>query len=419
MMTRNFVGLAMACALIASLGLSQNCALGQQSSTADGQSSADQATQNDANATDGNLQTSTDSQNADNSAPNNSSDPSQSADVNSTQQTSGQPIQTPGSRNDVGTQSPSANQSRVQNQSQDTQSQGDGQPGNRSNPNWNSQSQPTSAQTRVGGNQDWRRGVQFGRSNDRGLTVTSVERNNFFFNSGIRQNDVILSVDGRQIRSDADFYSWVAVRRGARIPVLILRDGREETIYIQSPEAFGQPQQEYATQQFQSGDRPFLGVAFDPQTRDAAIIASVVPGGPADQAGLQSGDTVVALNGEPVRSHRDAIAVIGSMRPGDRLAVVYERFMENQADVVLGGQPSSSSRNAYRSVPDGDSVMVAPGQYQSGNYQGNSNRETDVVVGEDGDLDRREFDDNDGPLDRDRNDNDRPNEPLRRRLLGR
>jgi membrane-associated protease RseP (regulator of RpoE activity) len=414
-MTRNFFGLPMACALIASLGLNQNCALGQQSSTADGQSSADQATQNDANVTDGNLHTSTDSQNADNSAPTNSSDPSQSADVNSTHQTSGQPIQTPGSRNDVGTQGPSAD---VQIQSQDTQSQADGQPGNRSNPNWNSQSQPTSAQTRVGGNQDWRRGVQFGRSNDRGLTVTSVERNNFFFNSGIRQNDVILSVDGRQIRSDADFYSSVAVRRGARIPVLILRDGREETIYIQSPEAFGQPQQEYATQQFQSGDRPFLGVAFDPQTRDAAIIASVVPGGPADHAGLQSGDTVVALNGEPVRSHRDAIAVIGSMRPGDRLAVVYERFMENQADVVLGGQPSSSSRNAYRPVPDGDSAMVAPDQYQGGNYQGNSNRETDVVLRGNGDLDR-ELDDNDGPLDRDRNDNDRPNEPLRRRLLGR
>ena len=57
--------------------------------------------------------------------------------------------------------------------------------------------------------------------------------------------------------------------------------------------------------------RPYLGITFDPQYADAAVASAVVPGGPADQAGIQPGDSIDAINDRrPVSSYRDAYAIV-------------------------------------------------------------------------------------------------------------
>jgi hypothetical protein len=421
-MTRNIVGLATAFALVATLSLVENCAWAQQIGTTqpNGDGSTEQAPPTPTQPTTaGEAQTESDRQNANYGTSPNQTDTQRSGDAGSTQQVPGQSSQNIGTGNYGAPQAPSSNQRRMPGD-QSWQSNLNGQSSSQFDRNDQSQTN-VDTQARVGGREDWRRGVQFDRITGRGLTVTNVERNNFFFDSGIRQDDVILSVDGRPIQNDADFFALV--RPGARVPVLVLRDGRQETIFIQSPQAVAQSQRDYSTQQFQPGDRPYLGVAFDSRVRTAAIIAQVVPGGPAEQAGLQSGDEIVAINSEPVRSHQDAISIVGSMRPGDQLAVVFERRMENQADVVLGGQPGSSVRTTYKpTIPNrGDSVLIESDQYPADAYQQNQgwNQETDVNIGGESDLDRREFDNDRGLLDRDRSDYDRSEQPLRRRLLGR
>jgi S1-C subfamily serine protease len=45
--------------------------------------------------------------------------------------------------------------------------------------------------------------------------------------------------------------------------------------------------------------RPWLGVAVN-EVRGALVVARVTPGGPAEQAGVRAGDTIVAVNGETV-----------------------------------------------------------------------------------------------------------------------
>jgi hypothetical protein len=426
-MTRNLVGLTTAFALAATLALDVNRASAQQSGTAtsDAAISTDHApsTPTQGNAGEqaaGEAQKGSERQNANYGSSSAQSNTQLSTGTANTQQAAGQTSQNTATPNQgLPQQDASSTQNRsipgnVQDQSGRTQSNWDSQ-SNRLDGNARSQTS-ANAQDRIGRLNDWQRGVQFGRSSDRGLTVTNIERNNFFFNSGIRPNDVIVSVDGRPIRSDADFFASVSVRPGARVPVLVFRDGRQETIFIQSPQAVAQSQQDYNTQQFQPGDRPYLGVAFDSRVRSAAIIAAVVPGGPAEQAGLQSGDEIVAINGEPVRSHQDAVAIVGSMRPGDQLAVVFGRRMENQTDVVLGGQPGSSVRTTYKPVipSDGESVLIESEQYGADDYQRNRdwNRETEV-------NDRDTGEDSGGALNRNRGDYDPSDQPLRRRLLGR
>ena len=166
-----------------------------------------------------------------------------------------------------------------------------------------------------------RRGVKFGQANDRGLTINTVERNSWHYNSGFRQGDVIVSVYGRPVRSDADFYRFVVLRPGQRVPVIVLRDGQRETIYVEQDVVHAH----HYDARHDSADGAYLGVTFRAEVHDAAIVKSVNPGSPAKEAGLQAGDIIVALNDNEVRSYQDVIQLVGAMRPGDELEIVVER----------------------------------------------------------------------------------------------
>jgi S1-C subfamily serine protease len=93
---------------------------------------------------------------------------------------------------------------------------------------------------------------------------------------------------------------------------------------------------------FQAADSPDAPVAFmgigstdvgDPQVQfelnpsvDAgALIASVVPGGPADDAGVTEGDIVVEFDGATIETAEDLGQAIRSRSPGDTVEVVLVR----------------------------------------------------------------------------------------------
>jgi serine protease Do len=82
--------------------------------------------------------------------------------------------------------------------------------------------------------------------------------------------------------------------------------------------------------------RPFVGIALQtvtPQVASAlglsvnqgALIVSVIPGSPADQAGLQAGDVITSINGTSVTSAEDATKVIRSSQVGETLQISYDR----------------------------------------------------------------------------------------------
>jgi membrane-associated protease RseP (regulator of RpoE activity) len=185
---------------------------------------------------------------------------------------------------------------------------------------------------------DLRVGVEFGRATDRGLTINNVERNSFFFRSGFRRGDVIVSVHGRPIRSDADFTRLLVLQPGQRVPVIVLRDGRRETIYVVYDDV---AYDDRSPQRPIQAGGAYLGVVFDPQARDAAVVSSVNPGSPAQEAGIQSGDIIVAMNGQEVRSYPEAISMVRQMRPGDELPIVIERARgENEVVAILDQRPN-------------------------------------------------------------------------------
>lgn len=70
-------------------------------------------------------------------------------------------------------------------------------------------------------------------------------------------------------------------------------------------------------------------------------VQSVVPGGPAADAGLMSGDVITEINGKPVTSSDQLAALTITERPGDTVSVTYVRNGKSSTTkVTLGSQPS-------------------------------------------------------------------------------
>jgi hypothetical protein len=195
---------------------------------------------------------------------------------------------------------------------------------------------------------DFHAHIHFGAFTNGGLAISTVAHDSLFFHAGLREGDILISVDGHPVRSEADFHRFVVYEPGHRVPVVILRDGRRQTVYIVYEENMvddtvvydDQPQQPVAN----AG--AFLGVVFDAGNPDAAVVVAVSPGSPAEQAGLQRGDIIVALNGQEVRSYRDAIGVINSMQPGDRLGIEFSRRVDDKTQAILAGKPGPGARSA-------------------------------------------------------------------------
>jgi membrane-associated protease RseP (regulator of RpoE activity) len=200
----------------------------------------------------------------------------------------------------------------------------------------------TQAGAQVGAQQNLEAGLQFGQATDRGLAINTIARENFFYNSGLRRGDVIVSYAGRPIRSHADFRRWVVYQPGQRVPVIVLREGRPQTIYVTYQQR--RPGFENQAGYSQSPSGAYLGVSFDPQNPGQARIRSVNPGSPAERAGLRPGDVIVALNGNQVGGSQDVIRTVASMQPGQPLDVAVSR------QVVLGNRPGVAQAATY--APD-------------------------------------------------------------------
>ncbi|MFW6154643.1 MAG: trypsin-like peptidase domain-containing protein, partial [Planctomycetota bacterium] len=95
------------------------------------------------------------------------------------------------------------------------------------------------------------------------------------------------------------------------------------------------------TQLIETGEvaRGFLGVSFEPTDEGVRVVA-MLDDSPAAQAGVQVGDLIVAINGDPITDGQDFRYVIGQMAPGTEVTLTVRRDGERQdLTVMLGQQP--------------------------------------------------------------------------------
>jgi S1-C subfamily serine protease len=83
------------------------------------------------------------------------------------------------------------------------------------------------------------------------------------------------------------------------------------------------------------------GYGYGGESVSGALIAGVVPGGPAASAGLTAGDVITALNGRTVSSPASISALVLTKKPGTKVPVTYldQSGTSHTASVTLGSGP--------------------------------------------------------------------------------
>jgi hypothetical protein len=86
---------------------------------------------------------------------------------------------------------------------------------------------------------------------------------------------------------------------------------------------------------------PILGISLSGEPDPSGVaVAKVLPGGPADQAGLKAGDVIVSVAGDIVRTQADLRQTLGKLKPGKTVDVVVLREGESVTiPVTLGERP--------------------------------------------------------------------------------
>ena len=92
---------------------------------------------------------------------------------------------------------------------------------------------------------------------------------------------------------------------------------------------------------------PDMAKAFGLSQGGGALVADVSPGGPADKAGVQRGDVILALNGKEVTDSSELSLRISEMAPGNVAHLnVFRSGHNRQIGVTLGTLPQNGGQGA-------------------------------------------------------------------------
>jgi serine protease Do len=118
--------------------------------------------------------------------------------------------------------------------------------------------------------------------------------------------------------------------------------------------------------------RGYLGATIQPVTPDiadsvgipgkkGALVAELVPGGPAQKAGVQSGDVVLEINGHPVKDSTDLTRQVAASHTGDTLTLSIWRGGKQITIAVKSGVRPSDEELAKQQGQQGNEEGPAAG----------------------------------------------------------
>jgi serine protease Do len=209
---------------------------------------------------------------------------------------------------------------------------------------------------------------------DHGVEVKRVEENSPAAKAGVKENDVILEVNGKSVENIDQFIRSIAEGQpGAKVDLTIWRNNARQTLSatldsrpynpffgfagpdapmpptLPMPPGFGDPFSALP------GNTPRVGFEGEPLTpqlaeyfgvRQGVLVRTVDAKTPAEKAGLKAGDVVIKVNGTPVTSPREISGLVRMSRGKTTFSVVRNK-KEMTLDVEVpgpSGAPGSPER---------------------------------------------------------------------------
>ena len=97
-----------------------------------------------------------------------------------------------------------------------------------------------------------------------------------------------------------------------------------------------------------------LAESFGLPKPSGALVNAVEKGGPAEKAGIETGDIILKFDGKPVASSGDLPRLVGNTKPGSRASLeVWRKGSSREITVIVGAMPEDrvASRQASRGSP--------------------------------------------------------------------
>ena len=172
-------------------------------------------------------------------------------------------------------------------------------------------------------------------NNASGAVVTQVEPNSPGAKAGLKVGDVITELNGKAVSDAGELQVKVGEQQpGTTLHIKALRDGNSVDIPV-TLEAMDKSDREKQNADASHG-KPRWGLGLGDLTPDlrqqlqageavqGAVIEQVMPGSPADNAGLQAGEVITEVNRQPVHSAADVQkALAGISKGSDALVLVW------------------------------------------------------------------------------------------------
>jgi regulator of sigma E protease len=187
--------------------------------------------------------------------------------------------------------------------------------------------------------------------------------------AGLQQRDEIVAIDGQSVTSWSDINRLIAAGKGAEVRISYERGGS-------MLDAAVRPQTKVA-KDILGDDVPYYDVGFSGLPPLKALVGEVAAGYPAKKAGMQKGDLITAINGQPVDSWNTMKAII-SQSKGEPLTIQIERNAKPLAielvPVLFSEENMLGEKvDSYRigistpgvNVPDADRITIKRGPLQA------------------------------------------------------
>ena len=202
-------------------------------------------------------------------------------------------------------------------------------------------------------------------STGKGVAVNSVADGSPASKAGLATGDLILDADGEAVNDIPSLAAIVTSHRvGDQMTLTVVKDGvrhpdgdkTDITVTLEAqPASGGSPT---PTPNATLG-RAWLGVSGTTGANGGVDITDVVSGAPAAEAGLKTGDHIVAIDGESIESFNVLADIIANHLPGDQVTlsvvkdgVAHPDNPKTDVKVTLGLRPTA--------VPQSSSGGVLP-----------------------------------------------------------
>jgi S1-C subfamily serine protease len=196
-----------------------------------------------------------------------------------------------------------------------------------------------------------------------GVEVVDVAQNSPASAAGLQSGDILVELNGRPVYS-VDRLRWLVGQAGAdtQVPMTYLRGGNRATADVRLA---ARPSMAPLSQPWQGAQQPtrsYLGVqlqtmtdelrqAFGASVDRGVLIAQVVEGGPAAQAGLEAGDVIVRMERKPIRTVEDIYSVLGFYDPGTEIEIEVIRQQQSKTVTTTLGQPPAGQQQGQHNWP--------------------------------------------------------------------